>query len=110
MTLSEKIILLSVTLWLSAIAFMAYAFIMQSRFQTILKTLYKKIDHLEKLLAHSLKEADIPPEPIKSIEPDPQSQKKTAPETTIKIDKNEPLSKYETVTLPDEININFVDR
>jgi len=106
MTLSEKIILLSATLWLSAIVFMAYTFIVQARLQTILKALFQKIDRLEK--------AFTPPKSIGESAPDtpaPKAQKgNKAPETTIKIDKNEPLSKYETVTLPDEININFVDR
>ena len=101
MTLSEKIILLSATLWLSAIAFMAYTFIVEARFQKILKALYQKIDRLEKALTTPQTPAPTP------VETPP---KKSAPETVIKIDKNEPLSKYETVTLPDEININFVDR
>jgi len=103
MTLTEKIILLSGTLWLSAIAFMAYTWILQARFQTILKALFRKIDHLEKMLVDSEKI------PQKSV-PVAKKQGKPHTETTIKIDKNEPLSKYETVTLPDEININFVDR
>ena len=101
MTLSEKIILLSATLWLSAIAFMAYTFIIEARFQKILKALYQKIDRLEKALT-------APQVPTKTSVGTPP--KKSTPETVIKIDKNEPLSKYETVTLPDEININFVDR
>ena len=103
MTLSEKIILLSVTLWLGAIVFIAYTIIIQARLQAILKALFQRIDHLEKAL--------LPPEKATPISSQPTSaQVKKAPETTIKIDKNEPLSKYETVTLPDEININFVDR
>ena len=50
MSLSEKLILLSATLWLSAIAFMAYTFILEARFQKILKALFQKIDRLEKAL------------------------------------------------------------
>ena len=107
MTLSEKLILLSATLWLSAIAFMAYTFILQARFQTILKLLLKKIDRLEKTLSPGA--VSQPPQPVQPT-PSKTATQKSAPETTIKIDKNEPLSKYETVTLPDEININFVDR
>ena len=106
MSLSEKIILLSATLWLSAIAFMAYAFIHEVRLQKILKALFQKIDRLERALS----QADLPTPPKKAEPALKTPSKKSAPETTIKIDKNEPLSKYETVTLPDEININFVDR
>ena len=108
MTLSEKIILLSVTLWLSAIAFIAYTFIVQARYQNILKVLFKKIDRLEKILL-STKQGSIPVPELQGERAE-KTLKKSVPETTIKIDKNEPLSKYETVTLPDEININFVDR
>ena len=108
MTLSEKIILLSATLWLTAIAFMAYTFILQSRFQTILKALWQKIDRIDRALSALNAPISAPSnQPTKMAHPSP---KKETPETTIKIDKNEPLSKYETVTLPDEININFVDR
>ena len=107
MTLSEKIILLSATLWLAAIAFIAYTFIVQARLQAIIKALFRKIDRLEKALTPPQKEPETEPV-VHSVSKKPHPKKE--PETTIKIDKNEPLSKYETVTLPDEININFVDR
>lgn len=103
MTLSEKIILLSATLWLSAIAFIVYTCIVEARFQKLFKALLYKIDRLEKALS-------VQPPPSNPISSPEKPTPKTKPETTIKIDKNEPLSKYETVTLPDEININFVDR
>ena len=103
MTLSEKIILLSATLWLSAIAFIVYTCIVEARFQKIFKTLLHKIDRLEKALSSQQSPEKSTPSPDIPVQ-------KSKPETTIKIDKNEPLSKYETVTLPDEININFVDR
>lgn len=103
MTLSEKIILLSITLWLGAIVFMAYTFIVQARLQAILKAIFRKIDRLERHISASC------PKTVVKVDPKAEPSK-SVPETIIKIDKNEPLSKYETVTLPDEININFVDR
>ena len=101
MSVMEKMMILSGTLWVFAVAFIIYAWIIQNRQQLLLKYIAGRLKRIENLLQSS----DTPsPKPA-------SSPKKTAkPETSISIDKNEPLSKYETVTLPDEININFVDR
>ena len=101
MSVMEKMMILSGTLWIFAVAFIIYAWIIQNRQQLLLKYIAGRLKRIENLLQPS----DTPsPKPA-------SSPKKTAkPETSISIDKNEPLSKYETVTLPDEISINFVDR
>jgi len=100
MSVMEKLIFLSGTLWLSAIAFIVYAWITQARQNAVLRYIARRLDSLEKRLKAPESDASQTQPPIKP----------NHPETSISIDKNEPLSKYETVTLPDEININFVDR
>ena len=103
MSVMEKILILSGTLWLSAIAFIVYAWLVQVRQQQILRYIAGRLDAIEKKLS---------PKNIVREKSDSPSQQsvKPSPETMITIDKNEPISKYETVNLPDEININFVDR
>ena len=103
MSTMEKLMILSGTLWLCALAFIIYAWILQARQQAILRYIATRLRRIEQLLQ--------PPVPSETPSTNPQPKKNTAkPETRITIDKNEPLSKYETVTLPDEIDINFVDR
>ena len=102
MSVVGKIMILSGTLWIFAVAFIIYAWIIQKRQQLLLKYIAGRLKHIESLLQPA------PQSP--ATEPAPSRKKNTKPETSITIDKNEPLSKYETVTLPDEININFVDR
>ena len=91
MSFAEKIMILSGTLWLTALAFIVYAWMTQMRQRAILRYIARRLDGIEQAL-----------KPAKTLP--------RATETQITIDKNEPLSKYETVTLPDEIDINFVDR
>jgi len=102
MSVMEKMMILSGTLWVFAVAFIIYAWIIQNRQQLLLKYIAGRLKHIESLLQPV-------PQP-QTPEPVPSHKKTAKPETSISIDKNEPLSKYETVTLPDEININFVDR
>ena len=102
MSVMEKMMILSGTLWVFAVAFIIYAWITQNRQQLLLKYIAGRLKHIENMLQ--------PPDPPSSSKPTSSPKKAAKPETSISIDKNEPLSKYETVTLPDEININFVDR
>ena len=101
MSVMEKMMILSGTLWIFAVAFIIYAWILQNRQQFLLRYIAGKLKHIESLLQ---------PQQPQVPESLPSDKKNANPKTSITIDKNEPLSKYETVTLPDEININFVDR
>jgi len=105
MSFTLKLLIISGVLWLPAIGFIIYAWRSHARQQLVLRYLAQRLAKIETLLMHAL-----PP----SLEKDTSSSKKSDetshPETIITIDKNEPLSKYETVNLPDEIDINFVDR
>ena len=106
MSFTLKLLILSGVLWLSAISFIIYAWISYSRQRLVLRYIANRLTKIEALLTHPIptKKTEEVPHSSSAKEPLP------SPETIITIDKNEPLSKYETVNLPDEININFVDR
>lgn len=108
MAYMTKLLLLSGVLWLSAILFIVYAWIIQSRQQMILRYIAKKLQFIEKNIKENNK--GIKTVGVENLKASETPTTKLPPETTIAIDKNEPLSKYETVTLPDAIDINFVDR
>ena len=103
MSITEKLMILSGTLWVCALVFIIYAWILQARQQAVLRYIAARLRRIEQLIQPTI------PAETPSSEPEPKKPT-TKPETRITIDKNEPLSKYETVTLPDEIDINFVDR
>lgn len=96
----DKILILSGTLWVVAVGFVIFSWILQARQQAVLRYIAVRLEALEKKVG----------QPVKRSEEKPAGQPSLPPETTIAIAKDEPLSKYETVTLPDEIDINFVDR
>lgn len=114
MSLIEKLLVLSGTLWLSAIAFIVYTWIVQTRQQVVLRYIARALMQINRRLAdrapvdrsQPVSASPVPTAPASAVAgsafvtPPP-------PETTMSIDKNEPLSKYENVALPDEININF---
>ena len=89
-----KLIILSGAIWLIAIAAIVYACILQARQRAILRYIAARLTKIEQLLT-----------PQKPAQPSAEKPQKTV----ITINKNEPLSKYEKVTLPDNIDINFVD-
>jgi len=105
MSVIGKIILLSGILWLTAVLFAIYIWFLLYRQQVLLRLIGRRLT----LLENRIKPMPKTPEASDS-HPTSEKKKHTEPETQITIDKNEPLSKYETVNLPDEIDINFVDR
>ena len=96
MSAVEKLLILSGTLWLVAIALAIYVWIMHARQRAILHYIAGRLAKIEQALT--------PPKPSAR-----KSSDEASPKTVITINKNEPLSKYEKVTLPDNIDINFVD-
>ena len=106
MSLTEKIIILIGTLWFTTIGFIVYMWILQAKQQLILRYIAKKLADIEKnTKSHSLEETDAPKtDPEKTEDSEIKKQ-----ETVVTINKNEPMSKYETVNLPDEAEIKFVD-
>lgn len=113
MSLIEKLLVLSGTLWLSAIAFIVYTWIVQTRQQIVLRYIARALMQINRRLADRAPVDRAQPVSASPVPTAPASAAGSAfvtpppPETTMSIDKNEPLSKYENVALPDEININF---
>lgn len=101
MTSLTHLIILSAVLWGLAVLFIVFAWTALYRQQTILRFIAHRLTTIER----SLRQMQPASQPRKA-----RPSQSAAPETKITIDKNEPLSKYETVNLPDEIDINFVDR
>jgi hypothetical protein len=101
MSFLEKILILVGTLWLTTIGFIIYMWILQTKQQLILRYIAKKLTDIEK---NTQKQSTEKKETEKTKEPETRKQ-----ETVVTISKNEPMSKYETVNLPDEAEIKFVD-
>ncbi len=97
----DKVLILAGTLWVVAVGFVIFSWVLQARQQMVLRYIAARLEALEKKIAESAQH---------KIDSEPKKQSALPPETTIAIAKDEPLSKYEEVTLPDEIDINFVDR
>ena len=101
MSLEEKMLIMLGTFWLTTIAFVIYLWFLQAKQQTVLRYIAHKLLNMEKILKDKKEEKQDVVDIIKSVE------KKQ--ETIVAISKNEPMSKYETVNLPDEAEIKFVD-
>ena len=97
MGMMEKLFVLSGTLWLSAVAFIIYTWVVQARQQVVLYNIVRYLRHIEKIL-------NTKNEPEKQV-----SETEEKERTVVNIDKNEPLSNYKAVTLPDEVDVKFVD-
>lgn len=106
MSFMEKIVVLVGTLWLTTIGFIIYMWLLQAKQHLILRYIAKKLADIEKnTQPQSLEKTNTQkPEDEKAEEPEIKKQ-----ETVVTINKNEPMSKYETVNLPDEAEIKFVD-
>lgn len=87
------ILFLFAMLWAGAISFILWAWHAQRRQQALARHFYKRLERIEALLAR----------------PAPSAAQQEA-EPTLEINTNEPLARYKSVTLPDEIDINFVER
>ncbi len=99
MSFMEKMLVLSGTLWLTTIAFIVYMWVYQAKQQLVWRYIAQKLAEIEKNIKQPLKQ-----EKIQNEVPEIKKQ-----ETVVTISKNEPMSKYETVNLPDEAEIKFVD-
>ncbi len=79
-------------LWISAMALIIFTIFFVYRQSLILRYLVSKINKIENLLKQM------------------REQPKETRITHVSIQKDEPLSKYETVTLPDDAKIDFVEK
>ena len=99
MSLTEQIFILIGTLWATIIAFIIYMWVLQNKQQLILRFIAQRLAEIEKHMPKEEQKKD-------KQEAKPFLKKQ---ETVVTINKNEPMSKYETVNLPDEAEIKFVD-
>ena len=105
MSLEEKMLIMLGTFWLTTIAFVIYLWFLQAKQQMILRYIAKKLSEIESIVKKTKKTTVLEKSTTEDgVEPE---IKKT--ETVVTISKNEPMSKYETVNLPDEAEIKFVD-
>ena len=102
MSLTEKMFILSGTLWLTVIAFIIYVWVLHTKQQLVWRYIAQKLAEIEKKMKQAAEQENKLPET--SVKPE---IKKT--ETVVTISKSEPMFKYETVNLPDEAEIKFVD-
>jgi uncharacterized membrane protein len=80
---------LFVVFWVLSVAFIIFSWISLLEQRRVYKSIYARLDKI----AEALK---IYTKPVRA--------------TTVSIVKDEPISKYEDVTLPDDVNINFVEK
>lgn len=99
MSLTEKMFVLSGTLWLTVIAFIVYMWLSQAKQQLVWRYIAQKLSEIEKNLKQQ--------KPQEKRQNEVPAEKKQ--DAVVTISKNEPMSKYETVNLPDEAEIKFVD-
>ena len=102
MSLIEKMVVLSGTLWLTIVAFVIYMWVLQAKQQLVWRYIAKKLAEIEKKINQTIVPENILTE--KNVEHEIKQS-----ETVVTISKNEPMSKYETVNLPDDAEIKFVD-
>jgi len=91
---------LFVLIWIMAVGFIVYAYFYHEQQRKVLRYIAVKLSLLsDKNTARptpAVQQQDTPEQP----QPAPHKTKMT-------IDKNEPISKYESMTLPDEVDVTF---
>lgn len=90
--------ILSFLLWGLAVGFVLFSGILFYRQQLIFRHILKKIKTLEELLEKQM------------VQVDAAQQNVPSQETRLSIMKDEPISKYENMVLPDEVQISFVEK
>lgn len=84
-------IILTVSMWIACVTFILFSWKMTIRQNKMFSYILMRLDRLG-----SLKTDD--------------SFKEKSQEISLSIAKDEPLSKYQDVTLPDDIDISFIER
>ncbi len=85
---------LAISLWLVAIWFASFAVKIIKRQDAVYRSLAMRLTVLEHALAEAIGKSDAIRESLAQIS----------------IPVNEPIAKYESVTLPDDANIRFVEK
>ncbi|MBR5130608.1 MAG: hypothetical protein IKV03_05235 [Alphaproteobacteria bacterium] len=94
--------ILAFLLWVLAVGFILFSGILFYRQQLIFRHILKRLKHLEM----GLEQCVVPSAEQQEVAQAPQKPQ----ETHLSIMKDEPISKYESMTLPDNVQISFVEK
>lgn len=84
--------LLAFSIWIMAVILILFSAYQQRRYYQLFQFIMARLDKME--------------ERFFSLE----NQVRVPHETSLSIQKDEPMAKYKNVTLPDDIDINFVEK
>ncbi len=88
--------ILSFLLWVLAVGFVLFTGILFYRQQQIFHHILKRLKQMEKMMTQQTETQS--------------TQKQQMPQVRLSIPKDEPISKYESMTLPDDVQISFVEK
>ena len=88
--------ILSFLLWALAVGFVLFTGILFYRQQQIFHHILKRLKQMEKMIAR--------------YEENQSTKKQQTPQVRLSIPKDEPISKYESMTLPDDVQISCVEK
>lgn len=88
--------ILSFLLWVLAVGFILFTGILFYRQQQIFHHILKRLKQMEKMISQY---AENQPNEVKPVT-----------QMRLSIPKDEPISKYESMTLPDDVQISFVEK
>lgn len=81
--------ILAITMWIGYVVFVVFSWKMMMRQNQVFSYILARLDKMDEYLS---------------------ARPKNVQETSLSITKDEPLSKYQDVTLPDGIDISFVEK
>lgn len=85
--------ILAFLLWLAAVGFVIFSGILFYRQQTVFHHIMMRLNRLEQMVT-------VPKQNTPAMKP----------KTHLSILKDEPIAKYESVSLPDDVQISFVEK
>lgn len=94
--------ILAFLLWVLAVGFILFSGILFYRQQLIFRHILKRLKNLEMMMGQSMGQVNTSPETANVVS--------KQQETHLSIMKNEPISKYESMTLPDNVQVSFVEK
>ena len=100
--------ILALLLWFLAVGFILFSGILFYRQQLIFRHILKRLKSLELMVEQLVSQ---PVDWSQSVHSTEQAQEMPKmKETHLSIMKDEPISKYESMTLPDDVQISFVEK
>ena len=100
--------ILALLLWVLAVGFILFSGILFYRQQLIFRHILKRLKFLEEMIGQVGVQASVQSEDVSVVIKQQEAQK--TQETRLSIMKDEPISKYESMTLPDDVQISFVEK